>query len=168
MENQNLETSFERNNTLTVLCVLTAINALYWLSSAIGTVINSITGSASSDTKAIEDIERTIDELPEDVPEIVEQVLLQIIDIIEVSIAKAIEISVLEIGVYAGLLAGATLMWFGKRIGFYVYAVASIFMPLSVFLFYGSSMASLFVFGLYLFSSLLFTGLYATQLKRLR
>lgn len=167
MENQNLETSFNRSNTLTVLCILTTINAIYWLSSAVGSFINALSGNASSESKAIEDIERTLDELPDEAPEIVEKVLLQIIDIIEITVAKALEISIFELVVYSGLLAGAALMWFGKRIGFYVYAIASVLMPLSVFVFYGISMASLFVFGLYMFSTLLFIVLYATQLKRL-
>lgn len=167
MENQNLETSFNRSNTLTVLCILTAVNTIYWLSSAVGSLINVFSGNTVSEAKAIDDLERTLEELPDEAPEIVEKALLQIIDIIEITVAKALEISIFEIVIYSGLLAGAVLMWFGKRIGFYVYAIASVLMPLSVFVFYGTSMASLFVFGLYMFSSLLFIGLYATQLKRL-
>ena len=155
----------KRSEFLTVLCVLTFVNAIYHIVSGAISIF-----AAGDSEEEIGEARQQMEEVmqTEEVPGFLESFLGGAMDGAVLAAENAVLLGTGEILLFAAIGIGALLMWQLKKVGFYIYTAANvvwlIFTPVVLdfhaFALYGAIAVFIFV--------ALFVGMYAANLKQLK
>lgn len=150
----------KRPDLLTAICVLSLVNAGYKM-------IDAITSMTANSEDSVAEIEKAMEDMPDEAPSFVSSILGQTADVAVKATENAIPMGVSQLILFAISAVGAYMMFKMAKKGFYLYTAANVLALAIPFVFLGSSSLVLITVGMAALFTALFIGLYASNLKHL-
>ena len=150
----------KRPDFLTALCALSFANAGY-------KIFDAVTNMAADPEKTIAELETAMEEVPDEAPGFVGEILSQTSDVTILAAENAIPMGASQMVLFLLSAVGVFLMFKMNKKGFFVYSAANVLALFIPIIFLGASSLVLITVGLAFVFTALFIGLYASNLKHL-
>lgn len=160
----DMDTTSQRPTFLTILCILSFLAGIWGI---YGGIQSSFTDKPLEDLEeARTEMENAMDEMGE-APAMVADMMESAMALAESTAVNAQNLGYVSIATSLLSLLGVWFMWNLRRMGFYIYVVASLLGLLLPFAFLGFSTVALIGLGFGALITILFIVLYAVNLKHM-